>query len=184
MQNIGTAAQGALTTTTRGGGSLTAWPPAWVLGRMLPGEGTLPAPTVAERDALIEADRALEPIDRPDLLAALVATLEIYGVPANWPKISWAYAEALADMPPDIVADALRDVRFNLKWFPKPCELRAACRELYDLRIQAREDLRRDVLQMARQRKMRAEFDEGEAARRADLKAADPAENVNQEETK
>src|SRR5262249_55279447 len=42
----------------------------------------------------------------------------------NLAQIMPAYLEALADVPPDLVEIALKHVRQNLKWFPKPCELR------------------------------------------------------------
>ena len=51
-------------------------------------------------------------------------TLEIFGMPENWDEVAKFYLEAFEDMPIDLVEKALKEVRRNLKWFPKPSELR------------------------------------------------------------
>lgn len=55
----------------------------------------------------------------------LDGTLDLFGVPENWTSIAPFYLEAFDGVPADLVAAALRTARLNLKWFPKPMELRA-----------------------------------------------------------
>ncbi len=55
----------------------------------------------------------------------LEQTLEMYGVPDNWEKVAVFYLEAVEDLPKDLLEQALKHIRMNLKWFPKPCEIRA-----------------------------------------------------------
>ena len=52
-------------------------------------------------------------------------TLELYGVPDNWNSTAIFYLEAVEDLPLDLLEKALKHIRMNLKWFPKPCEIRS-----------------------------------------------------------
>lgn len=76
----------------------------------------------------------LRPIDQKELAVRLVATLEIWKLPDNWPQISAFYREALEDVPADLVEIALQHCRRTLKWFPKPCELREPIERLLNER--------------------------------------------------
>lgn len=51
-------------------------------------------------------------------------TLALYGVPDNWEQTAKFYLEATEDIPEDLLAKSLKHIRMNLKWFPKPCEIR------------------------------------------------------------
>lgn len=55
----------------------------------------------------------------------MAATLELFGLPENWKTVAPFYLEAFEDVPPDLVIKALKSARRNLKFFPKPSELRA-----------------------------------------------------------
>lgn len=56
----------------------------------------------------------------------LATTLELFGLPANWNEVAGFYLEAVADVPADLLALALKRVRLEVKWFPKIPEIRAA----------------------------------------------------------
>jgi uncharacterized protein YceH (UPF0502 family) len=56
----------------------------------------------------------------------LATTLELFGLPANWNDVAGFYLEAVADVPADLLALALKRVRLEVKWFPKIPEIRAA----------------------------------------------------------
>lgn len=56
----------------------------------------------------------------------LATTLELFGLPANWKEVAGFYLEAVADVPADLLALALKRVRMEVKWFPKIPEIRAA----------------------------------------------------------
>lgn len=69
------------------------------------------------------------PADPKQVAVLLEQTLAIYGAPDNWSETAEFYLEALEDVPLDLVEKALKHVRLNLKWFPKPSELREPIRE-------------------------------------------------------
>lgn len=75
--------------------------------------------------ALREVEHALTPICTKDAAALLAQTVEVFGVPQNWDRTAKFYLEALEDVPPDLAELAMKRVRMNLKFFPKPSEIRA-----------------------------------------------------------
>lgn len=56
----------------------------------------------------------------------MATTLELFNLPANWNDVAGFYLEAVADVPADLLALALKRVRMEVKWFPKIPEIRAA----------------------------------------------------------
>lgn len=88
--------------------------------------------------AITEADALTRPIDGKTLAVLLMQTCKIWNPPEDWDDIAGFYREALEDVPLDLVQSALKHLRLTLKWFPKPCELRAP--------IEAELQRRRDVL--------------------------------------
>lgn len=88
--------------------------------------------------AITEAETLTRPIDGKTLAVLLVQTCKIWNPPEDWDDIAQFYREALEDVPLDLVQSALKHLRLTLKWFPKPCELRAP--------IDAELRRRRDVL--------------------------------------
>jgi hypothetical protein len=52
--------------------------------------------------------------------------LAVHGTPADWEGKVDDYLEAFEDVPLDLVQKACKNARLNLKFFPKPAELRAA----------------------------------------------------------
>jgi hypothetical protein len=75
---------------------------------------------------LADYETALTPA-APELVAVLLEeTLENYDVPQNWDRVSGFYFEAFEDVPPDLVALALKRQRLSpSRFFPKAGELRA-----------------------------------------------------------
>lgn len=69
-------------------------------------------------------------------------TFKIWNPPDDFDDTAPFYREALEDVPLDLVHAALKHVRQTLKWFPKPCELRAP--------IEAELRRRRDMLRRLR----------------------------------
>lgn len=92
--------------------------------------------------ALAEAGAALAPVDPEELLVLLGRTAKIWKLPDDWDETAEFYAEALEDLPRDLVHSALKHCRLSLKWFPKPSELRAP--------VEAELQRRRDVLRRLR----------------------------------
>lgn len=72
----------------------------------------------------------------------LTQSFKIWNPPEDWDDIAQFYREALEDVPQDLVQASLKHLRLTLKWFPKPCELRAP--------IEAELRRRRDVLRRLR----------------------------------
>lgn len=97
--------------------------PSWLSGWTL--EFPVPVPMTEVHRELREVESLLTPCDPKRTAVMLAQTLELYGLPDNWAKVAPFYLEAMADVPPDLVADALKHVRLTCKWFPKPSELRA-----------------------------------------------------------
>lgn len=93
----------------------------------------------AEIEAMAASlDVLLEPADPRKGAAVMEKTLELYGVPDNWDRIVDFYLEAIEDLPLDIIIDLFRTIRMNLKWFPKPSEIRGHIAAAYWLRRAAR----------------------------------------------
>jgi hypothetical protein len=88
--------------------------------------------------AITEAEALTRPIDGKALAVLLMQSFKIWNPPADWDDIAQFYREALEDVPLDLVQASLKHLRLTLKWFPKPCELRAP--------IEAELRRRRDVL--------------------------------------
>jgi hypothetical protein len=83
---------------------------------------------------LRDAKRWLEPAAIEVRAAALVPLIELHGTPAGWDQMTPIYLDALADMPPDLLVEAVRRVIRNVKFFPKPAEIRTAIAEELALR--------------------------------------------------
>lgn len=79
--------------------------------------------------ALAKARRQAAPIAPQALAVKLERTLALWPAPENFAATAAFYREALADVPDDLVDQALRHARLTLKWFPKPAELREPIRE-------------------------------------------------------
>jgi hypothetical protein len=99
--------------------------------------------------AITEIEALNAPIDPKALAVLLLKTLKLWRLPEDWDDIAPFYRDALADAPLDLVQAALRHVRLTLKWFPKPCELRAP--------IEAELERRRNLLRRIRTMAMLAE---------------------------
>lgn len=52
--------------------------------------------------------------------------IDLHGKPPNWETSSAIYVEALADLPPDLLATAVQQCIRTCRFFPKPAELRNA----------------------------------------------------------
>lgn len=92
-----------------------------------PADGPVPLGLRELRTARQETDAALLPIDLKELTVLLDQTLALFEDrrPANWGHIAEFYLEALEDVPADLAREALRHVRRNVRFFPKPADLRA-----------------------------------------------------------
>jgi hypothetical protein len=75
--------------------------------------------------AITEAEALTTAIDSKTLAVLLAQTLKIWNPPEDFDDTAQFYREALEDVPVDLVQAALKHLRQTLKWFPKPCELRA-----------------------------------------------------------
>jgi hypothetical protein len=107
------------------GTSSPAWRvPSWLTGWSAEHQVPVPLEQISQEEA--ETARSLTPCDPKRAALMLGQTVELYGVPNNWDRIATFYLEAVADVPPDLLALALRRIRLESKWFPKPAEIRAA----------------------------------------------------------
>jgi hypothetical protein len=88
--------------------------------------------------AIAEAEALTTAVDGKTLAVLLMQTFKIWNPPDDFDDTAPFYREALEDVPLDLVQAALKHLRQTLKWFPKPCELRAP--------IEAELRRRRDVL--------------------------------------
>jgi hypothetical protein len=90
-----------------------------------PGQALTTSCLSALPQALGEANAALVPVDTQTLAALLKQTLAIWqsNQPANFKEIASSYLEAFENVPLDLVQSALKHVRLNSKFFPKPAEL-------------------------------------------------------------
>lgn len=110
---------------------------AWTPDQRIPAESAASLPS-----AITEAEGLTRPIEAKMLAVLLAQTCKIWNPPEDWDDIAQFYREALEDVPVDLVQSALKHLRLTLKWFPKPCELRAP--------IEAELQRRRDVLRRLR----------------------------------
>lgn len=84
-----------------------------------------PPATATELEYLLDAwTQMIAPCGKEAGLVMLEQTLAVYKLPENWDDIAWMYLEALEDIPEDLAKVALKHVRQNIKWFPKPVEIR------------------------------------------------------------
>lgn len=86
----------------------------------------LPAPL---RTSLLEARKGLESINPKTLAVMLEETLALWPLPPNFGVTAKFYREALEDVPADLVAKALKQIRLSSKFFPKPAEIRELIRD-------------------------------------------------------
>ena len=70
------------------------------------------------------ARAALRPVSPKVLAVMLDKTLALFETPGNWDEIASSYTEAFQDVPEDLAAAAMKWVRLNSKWMPKPAEFR------------------------------------------------------------
>jgi hypothetical protein len=98
--------------------------------------------------AITEIEALNAPIDDKVLAVLLVKSLKLWKLPEDWDDVAPFYREALADVPLDLVQSALKHLRLTLKWFPKPCELRAP--------IEAELRHRRDLLRRIKTMELKA----------------------------
>jgi hypothetical protein len=98
--------------------------------------------------AITEIEALNEPIDPKTLAVLLLKSLKLWKLPEDWDDVAPFYREALADVPLDLVQSALKHLRLTLKWFPKPCELRAP--------IEAELRRRRDLLRRIKTMELKA----------------------------
>lgn len=67
----------------------------------------------------------------------------MHGAPRNWATAAPLYIEALADIPPELLAVAVKHAIMSNPYFPKPAELRASIvDELSDYRRRRDEAIR------------------------------------------
>jgi hypothetical protein len=95
---------------------LTSWSP----DQRVPAESAASLPS-----AITEAEALTTAIDGKTLAVLLMQTFKIWNPPDDIDDTAQFYREALEDVPLDLVQAALKHLRQTLKWFPKPCELRA-----------------------------------------------------------
>ena len=61
--------------------------------------------------------------------------IDLHGEPQNWATSAPLYMEALSDIPPEVLAKAVRHCIQTCRFFPKPAELRSAIAdELFEVR--------------------------------------------------
>jgi hypothetical protein len=106
---------------------------AWTPDQQVPAETAASLPS-----AITEAEALTTAIDSKTLAVLLAQTFKLWNPPDDFDDTAPFYREALEDVPLDLVHAALKHLRQTLKWFPKPCELRAP--------IEAELRRRRDVL--------------------------------------
>ena len=107
----------------------------------------------------------LRPIDPRELAVKLESTLAIWPLPDHWSLVAPYYREAMADVPADLVNMALRHVRLNSKWLPKPSELRDPIRRILAQRQARAADQSRREAEHAQQLRERAEWESARQGR-------------------
>jgi len=85
-----------------------------------PAQAQLPARL---RNDIAQARANLAPMDPKALAVKLNQTLALWPKPAEFETTAEFYLEALETVPADLVEKALKHVRLNSKFFPKPAEL-------------------------------------------------------------
>lgn len=95
------------------------WLDAWRAGEQVP------VSRATAKTQLIAAEQVYQPASPKHVAVLLEQTLALFGAPENWDEIAEFYLEAFETVPLDLVRKALKDARMNLKFFPKPAELRA-----------------------------------------------------------
>lgn len=113
---------------------------SWTPDQRIPAETAEKLPS-----AITEIEALNEPIDPKVLAVLLVKTLKLWKLPEDWDDVAQFYREAFQDVPLDLVQSALKHLRLTLKWFPKPCELRAPI----EAELLHRRDLQRRLKTMA-----------------------------------
>jgi hypothetical protein len=93
---------------------------SWTADQNVPADSAASLPS-----AIAEIEALTTPIDGKALAVLLMQTLKIWTPPDDFDDTAQFYREALEDVPADLVQAALKHLRQTLKWFPKPCELRA-----------------------------------------------------------
>lgn len=93
---------------------------SWTADQDVPADSAASLPS-----AIAEIEALTTPIDGKTLAVLLMQTLKIWNPPGDFDDTAQFYREALEDVPADLVQAALKHLRQTLKWFPKPCELRA-----------------------------------------------------------
>ncbi len=97
------------------------WVDGWLPGHILPRS---PDQVRAELDRWT---RLAEPVGVEHAAVMIEQTVALWNdrTPKNWSDIADFYLEAVEDMPPDLLDEALREVRLNSRFFPTPADIRA-----------------------------------------------------------
>ena len=108
----------------------------------------VPVPAEAVATAIAEHEASLIPADIRAVAIELDRLCDTHGTPADWERRVDDYLEAFEDVPLDLIKKACKHGRLEIKFFPKPAELRAA--------IKADLNERRDALRRLRTAAMKA----------------------------
>ncbi|WP_146255331.1 hypothetical protein [Azospirillum sp. TSA6c] len=103
--------------------AVTRLPVRW-LENWQPNEA-VPVSIETVRNAIAQHEAALMPADIRAVAVELDRVLAVHGTPADWEGKVDDYLEAFEGVPLDLVQKACKNARLNLKFFPKPAELRA-----------------------------------------------------------
>ena len=134
------------TTLATGGAPFS--PPAWLSGWRT--EQPVPAPLAQVQAAIADAEAALIPADPRAVAVELDRVLAVHGTPKHWDEIADDYLDAFEGVPLDLLQVACKNARLNLKFFPKPGELRAPILAELAERRQALRRLQSAAIQAAR----------------------------------
>lgn len=85
-------------------------------------EATLPAPRSAN-SAIARVEARLTPASPKEMALALNELLSVYGVPAGWDVGASVYRRLWANLPGDVLRDAIDRHLAESPWFPKPAEI-------------------------------------------------------------
>lgn len=92
-------------------------------------EATLPAP-LSENSAVARAEGRLVPASAKEMALCLNELLSVYGVPAGWDTGASVYRRLWANLPGDMLRDAIdRYMASDTEWFPKPGQILALAAE-------------------------------------------------------
>ena len=118
--------------------SVKGWSePSFLGGAWTPAHGapaTLPVINLEIR----HLTEMLEPATHEVIAAMLRESLTVFDTPKNWAKMAPTYLEALEKYPEWAIADALRSIRLDHKFFPRPAEIRAEIPEQYHRMVLAK----------------------------------------------